>query len=413
MDRLRPRMHEGRAARTGQLDGPEAPQAPGDLNPARTRKTIRRLAVSGCGDSQGIAMRRRIRRWLGLLAAVAVVGGCGPGENQAVAGERGSKRARSAERTNMPQYSTSGYDITPLPKEKVAELAKKLEAEVYRVTQKAGTEPAFCGRFVDNKKDGVYACVVCGLPLFSSEHKFDSGTGWPSFFREVDPAHVTRQVDRSHGMVRTEINCARCGAHLGHVFPDGPPPTRERHCLNSVSLTFLEKGAPVPPESAPVQTEVAYFAGGCFWGLEHYFQLGPGVIDAESGYMQGTVQNPTYKQVCSDRTGHAETVKVVFDPARISYRRLLEAFFKMHDPTQLNRQGPDVGSQYRSGIWFTSKDQQQEAEAFIAELTEKKAFNGRPIATQIEPAKTFYSAEEYHQDYIAKTGRACHVQNPW
>jgi len=314
-----------------------------------------------------------------------------------------------------PKYSKSQYDITPLPREQVDKLASTLDPETYRVTQKAGTEPAFCGNLLDNKKEGVYVCVVCGLPLFSSEHKFNSGTGWPSFYREFDPEHVARHDDRSHGMVRTEINCARCGSHLGHAFEDGPPPTGERHCLNSVSLKFHEKGQPLPPESQPVKnkTEVAYFAGGCFWGIEHYFQKGPGVIDAVSGYMQGKLETPTYKQVCTDTTGHAETVKVVFDPQKISYRRLLEAFFTMHDPTQLNYQGPDVGEQYRSGIWTTSPEQQREAESYIADLEKQKRFGGKKIVTQVEPAQTFWPAEEYHQDYVAKTGRACHVANPW
>jgi len=353
----------------------------------------------------------------------------------------------------VSKISKSNYDITPLSPERVAELAKKLDPEAFRITQSAATERPFCGTLLDNKKDGVYACVVCGLPLFSSEHKFNSGTGWPSFYREFDPEHVAKHVDRSMGMVRTEINCARCGAHLGHVFDDGPAPTGQRHCLNSASLTFVENGEPMPAESRPVlastagkgaaqmasqsgnsgqaagaqsaagqdaaaqtngaQTETAYFAGGCFWGIEHYFQQGPGVIDAESGYMQGSVENPTYKQVCSDTTGHAETVKVVFDPKKISYRRLLQAFFDMHDPTQMNRQGPDVGKQYRSGIWTTSDAQKREAEAYVQELTDKKAFGGKKIVTQVEPAKKFWPAEDYHQDYVETTGRACHVADPW
>ncbi len=319
---------------------------------------------------------------------------------------------RDSEAMMRTRYSATGYDVTPLGAAEVEKLASTLDAEAYRVTQKAGTEAPFCGTLLDNKKDGIYACVVCGLPLFSSEHKFNSGTGWPSFWREFDAAHVSRKIDDGHGMVRTEINCARCGAHLGHVFEDGPRPTGERHCLNSASLVFHEKGAELPPESRPIESEVAYFAGGCFWGIEHYFQQGPGVIDATSGYMQGATANPSYEEVCSHGTGHAETVRVVFDPKRITYRRLLEAFFKMHDPTQLNRQGPDIGDQYRSGIWFANDRQRAEAEEFVRELSQGE-YKGRKIVTQIEPAATFYPAEEYHQDYIVRTGRACHVSNPW
>jgi len=318
----------------------------------------------------------------------------------------------------VQRKSKSGYDITRLSKAQVAELASTLDEEAYRVTQKAGTEPAFCGTLLDNKKEGVYSCVVCGLPLFSSDHKFDSGSGWPSFYREFDPEHVARHADNSIAfMPRVEIDCARCGAHLGHVFDDGPKPTGERHCLNSASLVFTEKGDDLPEQHTAAntegaQTETAYFAGGCFWGVEHYFQKGEGVIDAVSGYMQGTKDDPTYKEVCYKDTGHAETVKVVFDPSKISYEELLRAFFVMHDPTQLNRQGPDIGDQYRSGIYFTSDEQREKAEAYIKELNASGQYK-KPIVTEVERAETFWPAEDYHQDYIVKTGRACHVTNPW
>lgn len=312
----------------------------------------------------------------------------------------------------MPTMSKSGFDLTPPTELARAEMLAELSPETIEVTQRAGTEPAFCGTLLDNKKAGTYACVVCGLPLFSSDHKFTSGTGWPSFFQPFDPQHIARIEDRSQGMVRTEIACARCNAHLGHVFPDGPPPSGERHCLNSAALAFHEQSQPIPAKSQPVPTEIAYFAGGCFWGIEHYFQQGPGVIDAQSGYMQGRADAASYEEVCSGASGHAESVKVLFDPSQITYRQLVDAFFRMHNPTEVDRQGPDVGSQYRSGIWYTSPEQQAIAEAAIRELDTSGRFEA-PIATQVEPAATFHSAEHYHQDYVARTGRACHIANPW
>jgi peptide methionine sulfoxide reductase msrA/msrB len=383
----------------------ENPPVPTTLRSAATLAAIAVLvALAGCAGPAGAAGDETPRRDASPPAAL------------------GASSGASMEDPVEPTRSKSGYDVTPLSRSRVAELAKKLTPEQYRVTQRAGTEPAFCGTLLDNKKEGTYVCVVCGLPLFGSAHKFESGTGWPSFYTPFDPDHVGEERDASHGMVRTEIHCARCRAHLGHVFEDGPRPTGLRYCLNSASLRFVDAGGAlpdldgtvvVPDMEKPSNMETAYFAGGCFWGIEHYFQKGPGVISAESGYMQGAAENPDYKKVCSGSTGHAETVKVVFDPTRITYRRLLEAFFKMHDPTELNRQGPDVGTQYRSGIWATSDKQLEDAKAYVKELAASKAFGGRPIVTQIERAKTFYPAEEYHQDYIEKTGRACHVTDPW
>lgn len=327
-----------------------------------------------------------------------------------------AQSASSAATPAVTTISASGHDTTPLSKARVAELAKSLTPEQYRVTQKSGTEAAFCGNLVDTKDDGVYYCVVCGLPLFASDTKFHSGTGWPSFWAPYDPAHVTVKSDSSHGMERSEINCARCGAHLGHVFDDGPKPTGMRNCLNSAALAFIKKGDPVPqrsqPAAKPGNTQTAYFAGGCFWGVEHSFSLAPGVIDVQSGYMNGKTSSPTYKEVCAHTTGHAEAVKVVFDPAVISYEKLLEGFFELHDPTQLNRQGPDTGDQYRSAVFTTDEAQVKAARAFVARLTAGGRFS-QPIVTQIEPAETFWPAEDYHQDYVVNTGRPCHLGSPW
>ncbi len=354
-----------------------------------------------------------VRRVLTMIVPVLFIGEASC--HRAASQESGKKKGAPVERarSRQPRYSKAGYDITPLSPEQVKALAAKLDPEAYRVTQKSGTEPPFCGTLLDNHKEGVYTCVVCGLPLFSSRNKFNSGTGWPSFDREFDPAHVARHSDTALGTTRTEITCARCGAHQGHVFDDGPKPTGERHCLNSASLKFVENGQPLPADSQSVKTETAYFAGGCFWGVQHYFTRGPGVLEATSGYAQGHVDHVTYKQVCGGETGHAETVKVVFDPKRITYRRLLEAFFTMHDPTQTNRQGPDWGEQYRSGIWTTGDEQKREAEAFVREQEASKRFGTRKIVTQVEPLRNFWPAEEYHQEYLAKNGAVCHVKDPW
>lgn len=274
------------------------------------------------------------------------------------------------------------------------ESMRSLTKEEARVIVDKGTETPFTGAYLHNKRRGTYVCRRCATPLYRSSDKFDSGCGWPSF-DDALPGAVRRTPDADGH--RVEITCETCGAHLGHVFEgEGFTDKNTRHCVNSISMIFI-------PE------EYAYFAGGCFWGVEDAFSHVEGVLDAASGYMGGHTENPTYDQVSTGRTGHAETVRVTYNPDEVSFETLARLFFEIHDPTQVDRQGPDVGTQYRSAVFCDSEEQKAVAEALVEELRGK----GWEVVTQVAPAGPFTVAEEYHQDFTRRTGRgACHVRVP-
>ena len=266
--------------------------------------------------------------------------------------------------------------------------------EKYIIEQK-GTEYRFSGIYNDFYEEGVYLCKKCNTPLYKSEDKFKSSCGWPSFDDEIVGA--IKKVPDTDGR-RVEIVCQKCGGHLGHIFEgEGFTSKNIRHCVNSLSLNFKSKKE---------NLKKAYFAAGCFWGVEFLFQKQIGVLEVVSGYMGGDIENPTYKIVCSGFSGHLEVVEVVFDESIVSYGTLVKLFFEIHDFTQTNGQGPDIGTQYLSAIFYCDENQKNIAEDLIVQL-EEKAYK---VATTLRPKVKFYKAESYHQNYYNKSGKTpyCH-----
>lgn len=307
-------------------------------------------------------------------------------------------------------------------KKKVNILQSKLTKLQFEVTQEEGTEPPFKNLYWDNKKEGIYVDIVSGEPLFSSKHKFKSGTGWPSFYQPIDKNFIVEKTDYKLLWPRVEIRSKFGNSHLGHVFKDGPKPTGLRYCINSASLKFIPKEKLEKEgygeykkmfQFGEKKMKYAYLAGGCFWGMEKYLRKLPGVIDTEVGYMGGEADQAQYKYVSQGKTNHAESVRVKYDEKVISFEQIIRYFFRIHDPTTKDRQGNDIGSQYRSSIFTNDENEKKIIQELINKIDKEKAYEDK-IVTKIEEFKDFFVAEDYHQDYLKNNpnGYNCHLLRP-
>lgn len=260
-----------------------------------------------------------------------------------------------------------------------------LTPEQFHVTRQHGTERPFSSGMCELFEPGKYACVCCGNLLFEGGEKFDSGTGWPSFTQPAKENSISYHQDGSMAMMRVETLCNNCEAHLGHVFPDGPAPSGLRYCMNAVALQKVEESE-----------AVATFGGGCYWCTEAVFQQVRGVKTVVSGFSDGEVEDPSYEAVCSGSTGHAEVIQLTYDPSLVSFEELLRVHMGTHDPTTLNAQGADVGTQYRSTVLYRTEEEREAVEAVLIELAE--VFD-EPIVTVVKEFEIFYPAPEKHFNY--------------
>ena len=336
-----------------------------------------------------------------FLLPLLTLTACGQSKEKKITKQNNTTMENVISKPGNPYYSNTDTKKLNVSN---AEWKKILSPDLYAVAREADTERAFTGTMWKSETKGTYYCATCGNKLFRAEQKFTSSCGWPSFFEQESKESITFKADNSYGMQRTEALCGRCDSHLGHLFDDGPEPTGKRYCMNAISLDFVPDG--IVPEktirnldaSESEQAEqTVVLGGGCFWCVEAVYQNLDGVKSVYSGYAGGSVENPSYEEVCTGRTGAAEVVEITYDKTKTNLDEIFQVFFTVHDPTTLNRQGADVGTQYRSAIFYKNENEKKAAKSIIDELNEKVFSN--KIVTTLEPLKKFYKAEEYHQGY--------------
>ena len=334
-----------------------------------------------------------------LLLPLFIFNACGQSNNNQNTTSKPIAMENVISKPENPYYSntdTAKLNISD------AEWKKVLSPDLYAVARQADTERAFTGTMWNSEAKGTYYCATCGLKLFRSNQKFTSSCGWPSFFEQENKSSVIFKDDKSFGMKRIEALCGRCDSHLGHLFDDGPEPTGKRYCMNAISLDFVadaaeSKGTFGSSDSKQLKQTII-LGGGCYWCVEAVYENLQGVEKVVSGFAGGNVVNPSYEEVCTGNTGAAEVVEITYDKSKTSLDEIFNVFFTVHDPTTLNRQGGDVGTQYRSVIFYKDEEQKKAAEGIISELNAAKVYRSM-IVTTLEPFKDFYKAKDYHQNY--------------
>lgn len=328
-----------------------------------------------------------------LILPLFTLSACGQSNDKKKSNSNTTTMHNPISKPENPYYSNTDTKKLNVANE---EWKKILSPDLYAVAREADTERAFTGTMWNSETKGTYYCATCGNKLFKSDQKFVSSCGWPSFFEQDNKNSIWFRDDNSYGMRRTEALCSRCDSHLGHLFDDGPRPTGKRYCMNAISLDFVPDELVATDNNGKLETIT--LGGGCYWCVEAVYENLQGVEKVVSGFAGGTVENPSYEEVCTGRTGAAEVVQITYDTSKTNLDEIFQVFFTVHDPTTLNRQGADVGTQYRSVIFYKNDAQKKAAESIIKELTDANAYSSK-IVTTLESYKKFYPAEDYHQNY--------------